>query len=124
MELIWVGTPTRGRRKLPLFYIEFWNCYELTVNHLPRTNNFLEAFHNAFHKTLGLVYPNIYRLLNALKTEQSLTNQRILRIESGELKQISSKTKQLSEKMQNVILNYENLNPLDYLSNILANFFF
>lgn len=40
---------TRNRRKKPRFDISMWNCFERVNQNLPRTNNSLEGWHNAFH---------------------------------------------------------------------------
>lgn len=65
------GYSTKIRRKLSLFDLNIWNCYEIHY-HLLRTNNFLETFCNTFQKTLSLVHTDIFSLLDALKNKQSL----------------------------------------------------
>ncbi|CAF0714736.1 unnamed protein product [Adineta steineri] len=40
---------TRNRRKNPRYNINMWNCFERINEDLPRTNNAIEGWHNAFH---------------------------------------------------------------------------
>lgn len=42
-------TMTRNRRNNPRFAISMWNCFERANHDLPRTNNAVEGWHNAFH---------------------------------------------------------------------------
>ena len=61
----------RRRRRPPLFSHEMWNKFEDVMRDLPRTNNAVEAWHNAFKKSLRgnhninicLTYADIYVML-------------------------------------------------------------
>lgn len=51
-ENTYIGKRVRNRpnmRQRPLFSIEWWNVHERVLLALGRTNNNLEAWHNAFH---------------------------------------------------------------------------
>ena len=75
-ETTYIGSVRgRGRQRRqtdPLFSKELWNVHEQVENDLPRTNNSLEAFHNAF--TAGInTHPNIWRFIWLLMKEESLS---------------------------------------------------
>ena len=40
---------SRNRRKNPRFSISMWNCFSRVDLDLPRTNNAVEGWYNAFH---------------------------------------------------------------------------
>ena len=40
---------SRNRRSNPRYVIQMWNCFSRVDLELPRTNNAVEGWHNAFH---------------------------------------------------------------------------
>jgi hypothetical protein len=46
----YVGRMRRNRRVNPLFLITMWNIRGRVADGLPRTNNSVEGWHNAFHR--------------------------------------------------------------------------
>ena len=71
-EDTWIGRSTRNRRRQPQYAHHLWNCSEAARKDMPKTNNAVEGWHNTFESTLDVVHPNIYKLLEAFKREQSL----------------------------------------------------
>ena len=43
------GKMSRNRRSHPRFAVPMWNCFSRISLDLPRTNNGVEGWHNAFH---------------------------------------------------------------------------
>ena len=58
--------PTWLNRQLP---VRMWNVFHSNV----RTNNQVESWHSRLNRTVGLVHPNVYRLLDSLRREQTFT---------------------------------------------------
>lgn len=56
-EKTWVGHFARNRFVAPLFSISLWNVYNLTLAFFPRTNNAVEAWHNAIAILFGVHHP-------------------------------------------------------------------
>ena len=58
-------------RKKPMFPIEFWNAYGRTIMNLPRSNNSIEGWHDAFAKRVAIVHPSVTKLAEKMHREQS-----------------------------------------------------
>lgn len=71
-EDTWIGRPQRGRRRLPLFSHDLWNCYDGVQESLPKTNNFIERWYRVFEQQISADNPNIWRFIKAIQLEQSL----------------------------------------------------
>ncbi|CAF4796187.1 unnamed protein product, partial [Rotaria sp. Silwood2] len=72
-EKTWIGEcKRRGTgRKRPQFSHELWNVYDRVINDLPRSNNAIEDWHNAFANRVAIAHPTISKLANKIIQEQS-----------------------------------------------------
>ncbi|CAF0991535.1 unnamed protein product [Adineta ricciae] len=68
-EVLDVRVMSRNRRKSPRISISMWNCFSRVHLDLPRTNNALEGWHNAFHNVVG-DHPSCYKFINNIKREE------------------------------------------------------
>lgn len=64
----------RGR---PLFNIDEWNMYDAVNNDLPRTNKAVEGWHNSYTSILEMTNPTIWKCIEAIRKEESLTRLKI-----------------------------------------------
>ena len=48
-----------------------WSVYERVPVDDPRTNNFLECWHNRFAGVVGVAHPDMYKFIKSLKSEQA-----------------------------------------------------
>ncbi|CAD5211690.1 unnamed protein product [Bursaphelenchus okinawaensis] len=75
MDRTWIGprgiSPGEPSRTA-LFDTDFWNCRQYTVQDLPRTNNHVEAWHNAIQQTIRQHHLTIEVLIKKLKQEEAL----------------------------------------------------
>lgn len=101
-----------------IFSLNMWNHF----NNLNRkTNNHLEGWHNKINRNLTEKHPNIYKLLNIIKTEQSAS---INKIKLSENVCVSPKTKRNVIWRNNYIskCNQEytigKINSMQFLSNV------
>ena len=69
-ESTWIGTSATN----PLFAHEMWNQHEATQLGLPRSSNIVEGWHHGFKSMLSCTKPAIWKFLNCLKAEQTLTD--------------------------------------------------
>ena len=69
----YLGRPmTNNRRRRPKFPLSWWNVYNRVQMDLPRTNNSVEGWHNAFQGSLSCCHPTVWLLIDALRREESL----------------------------------------------------
>jgi hypothetical protein len=54
----------------PVFSRHLWNHYNNMTEEAARTNNVAEAFHSAINKLVGAAHPNVFRLVQILKSQQ------------------------------------------------------
>ncbi|KAL3685756.1 hypothetical protein R1sor_003778 [Riccia sorocarpa] len=119
----WIGRPMRyGRlRRSPMFEIALWNQYEGTLSGLPRTNNSLEGWHRRFSTLLASSHPVIWKFVEGIKKEQSMTELKLAQLNAGAK---SSKGKKkyidLNQKILNIVSQYPCLSLDDYLSGLAA----
>ena len=83
MDYTWIGTSSRA----PLFNQWSWNQWDDTLLGIPRSSNIAEGWHNGFKSLVGCFHPTIWKLLEALKLEQAITDTKfcnhLMRIEES-----------------------------------------
>jgi hypothetical protein len=119
----YVGRLRRNRRANPLFPITMWNMRGRVADGLPRTNNSVEGWHNAFQSSVACHHPTVYTLVDHFRCEQDITEQTISRIQSGISSQAASKSKyvQLSRRLAAILPTYEGRDLKDYLRAVSHN---
>lgn len=85
----------------PLFKVELWNVYYRLNNDIPRTNNFCEAWHNAFSSMLNS-HPLIYKLIDALRREQQKTEAILIKLKTGASFYRKNKYIEYDERLKNI----------------------
>ncbi|CAF1078677.1 unnamed protein product [Brachionus calyciflorus] len=97
-----------------------WNVFDRTIDGMPRTNNNLEGWHNAFQSGLKS-HPHLLKLIDHLRMEQSETECEYVRLAAGKLTKRRPKYAIIEENLSNIIKDYSLDNILDYLKNISFN---
>ncbi len=83
-----------------------WNHYN---NDGPRTTNHVEGWHSKLNKLVGHPHPNIYRLLNVLKREQSHTEIRIVQLHANGISRPKKKAyRELEHRLQTLKDRFRN----------------
>jgi hypothetical protein len=54
-----------------MFPIALWNIHDRASTSLPRSNNSIEGWHNAFAKRVAVAHPTITKLTDRIRGEQS-----------------------------------------------------
>lgn len=103
------------RRLIPNFPIEIWNSYERFNNNMPRTNNSIEAYHNALQSSLSCSHPNIWMLISALKKEESLSKTKVMQFEVGRPIQRQKRYKDKNVRLENIVSRYDPENKVKFL---------
>ena len=74
-ESTWVGTSTTS----PHFSHDMWNQHDASLMLLPRSSTIAEGWQHGFHSMLSCSNPTLWKFLDALKSEQALTDQKLAR---------------------------------------------
>ena len=71
-EAIWIGSSDNR----PTFAHDMWNQNAAGCSLLQRSTNIAEGWHWGFNSMLGCANPTIWKFLDCVKAEQSLTDMR------------------------------------------------
>lgn len=120
-ESTYVGRRIHNLR--PRFDISIWNMFERLATDLPKSNNSVEAWHNAFAKTIQCHHPHLARFVTHLKKEQSTSEQYITRYRSGFRKEEynNSKYVQLRNRLRVLTAEYSFANVEQHLRGAARN---
>jgi hypothetical protein len=119
MEDNFIGRQRRGRRGQPRFAIRLWNQYLRVIDNLPRSNNALEGWHNAFNNVIGFAHPSVTKLARKLQQEQHSTQLHRRQLELGTT--TGKKKKEyvrINEALHTMVVHYNNRDPVTYLGDI------
>ena len=106
----------RGRRQRPVFDISLWSCYYRVVEDLPKTNNSLERWHHAFNRRVNIHHPNISKLIQKLRIEQSSTELIVEQAISGAYVSRGNKNYfWLKARLKKLLVNYDKEDGLQFL---------
>lgn len=115
----YIGRQRRGRRGQPRFALGLWNQYLRVLNDLPRSNNSVEAWHNAFNGSVSIAHPTVARLARKLQQEQHATA--ILRVQRATGQPPAKKRKaylRIDEALRTMVSRYSIGDSVSYLLNI------
>ena len=68
----YIGRSLRSREVPPKYSIDFWNARNRVLQDLPKANNGCEGFHSALASSITTTHPNVWKLLQSMRTEMSL----------------------------------------------------
>lgn len=110
MQTNWIGEKPRRTYKSGLFELDLWNVYELTLECFPRTNNNVEAWHNAIAVILG-IHPTVFKFIRGIKLEQDATEVLIGKLFGCfDISPVTNKkNEQVRERIFNVTKTYVNV---------------
>ena len=105
-------------RRPPLFSLDIWNVFHWTQHELPRANNSIERWHRAFQANVLACHPTIYRFLDILKCEESMTRVSILQTLGGHPPPpVRRRYVDCNERILKIVDNFSNMAPI-HLSRI------
>jgi hypothetical protein len=105
-----------------LFPIEIWNIYDRVSSNLPRSNNSIEGWHNAFATRVSIAHPCVSKLAEKIRREQSKFEVDIAQLRQGqEPKPKKVSYRKLDEKIKRLVDDYQNNNISEYLKNLALN---
>jgi len=96
--------------------------YERVIANLPRSNNSVEGWHNAFANRVVIAHPTIGKLTEKIRREQSKFEIDIVQLLQGhEPKPKKASYRKLDERVARVVNGYDVNNINQYLESIAAN---
>ena len=104
-----------------MFPIKLWNVHDRVSANLPRTNNSIEGWHNAFAKRVSIAHPTITKLADRIRREQSKFEIDVAQIQQGlEPKPKKKKYRLLDERIHRLVEDYSSADILQFLKNLAA----
>lgn len=115
----------RGKILSSRFPISLWNCHDLVLNEDPRTNNKIEGWHRGFSSKINRSHATIWKFLNTIQLEQSLTENKISDIRAKKIIKPNKNTVDIKrdERLFRIVTDYldSETNEIDYLNSIALN---
>ncbi|KAG8174187.1 hypothetical protein JTE90_021697 [Oedothorax gibbosus] len=119
----WIGRILRGnRRREPTFPLHIWNQNDNVKDSLERTNNSVEGWHNAFRLLVGSSHPTIWKIIEAFKKQQNVTEVKLVHYGRGDKKFQKKVYARVTKSLFHLVANYDSKDPLKFLSGIVHNF--
>jgi hypothetical protein len=124
-EDTWIGRPTANGRRAPRFSLDLWNVFDAVVDGLPKTNNACEGWHRGFMELVGGHHPTIWKFFKALKLEQSKNEMVVEQYLAGQAPPAGKKKyRDCAARIQRIVAQYDDLDPIDFLRALAHNFNF
>ena len=120
-ENTYIGQKRRGRRLIPPFPPTIWNVSDRVVSDQPRTSNAIEAFHNAMNKSVTNTHPSIWKLLDALKIEESLGALKMAQYRAKGREALLPKRKTYQDnddRIKHLVANYDQTKKMQFLRQV------
>ncbi|KAL5268243.1 hypothetical protein ACHWQZ_G002193 [Mnemiopsis leidyi] len=123
--MLWDSGYTVERRRSFMFgsidSVNLMNQYDAVLAGLPRSNNFVEGWHNGFQTLVGGSNPTLWTFLTALKKEENITFAKKVKKMMGEGPEAKRRKWRLyDERLSSIVTDFEQYDPMDYLSCIGA----
>ena len=109
-------------RKKPMFDHEFWNVHDRVIASVPRSNNSVEGWHNAFGRRVAITHPDIVKLAEKIRREQSKFEVDMAKILQGhDIKMKKACYRRLDERISRLVNAFDSSQVEEFLQNMAAN---
>ena len=116
------GFRRNAPRRVPLFSIDLWNMFHRCFDELPRTNNNIEGWHRGFKSSVRVDHPTFWKLVDALKKEQSLSRVHLMQACGGHPPPpVRRRYVDVNQRLLNLVDNFPNYEPIRYLRTVAYN---
>ena len=91
--------------------------YDVVLQDLPKTNNSVEGWHRGFEAQLTSYHPNIWKFLECIKREQTLSNAKIKQYIVGQEPPLKKRNyRDSAKRIKRIVMNYDANEPIiEYL---------
>lgn len=122
-ESTWLGIVQRGRRRRPIFDVDVWSVHTRVHDNLPRTNNSLEGWHQAFKNRLNVTHPTMPKLLKVIRSEQASNEMLIEQASIGiDISRPNKKYDAINDRIKTICRSYNKEEGLAFLRSLAHNF--
>ena len=106
-----------------MFDVDLWSVHTRVNNDLPRTNNSLEGWHQAFKKRLNVTHPTLAKLLRVIRNEQACNEILIEQAFAGiDISRPNKKYDAINDRMKSIFCSYDEVEGLTFLRSLAHNF--
>lgn len=99
-----------------------WNVYDRVTAAIPRSNNSVEGWHNAFASRVAISHPNIVKLAEKIRREQSKFEVDMVKIPQGhDIKMKKACYRRLDERITRLVNAFDASRMEEFLKNMAAN---
>ncbi|XP_043494097.1 uncharacterized protein LOC122519000 [Polistes fuscatus] len=102
--------------------VRLWNCHDVVLQDLMRTNNSLEGWHNSFNGKVRVNHASLSKYISVLKCEQSITE--CLLVQMNTRMTVAAKKKRIyvdvDLRLKNIVTDYDLAKKLQFLHDIAA----
>ena len=118
-ENTYIGTRDEfGSYSSPLFPIHMWNNFHLVAYGIPRTTNYVEAWHRAFASTVACHHPSFWKFCQSLILEQASVEMRQVQYFIGKPPSKSKNSLENEATLVNIVLNYYTRPVMTFLKSV------
>ena len=109
-------------RKRPMFDYEFWNVHDRVIASVPRSNNSVEGWHNTFGRGVAITHPDIVKLAEKIRREQSKFEVDVAKILQGhDIKMRKVCYRRLDERISRLVNAFDLSQVEEFFKNMAAN---
>ena len=102
--------------------MDVWSAYTRVQDNLPRTNNSLEGWHQAFKRRLNITHPTVSKLLKVIRNEQAANEILIEQTSMGiDISQTNKKYNIINDRIKAICNFYNKEEGLEFLRAIAHN---
>ena len=114
-----------GQRGMPMFPVPLWNVFRQVIDDHCRTNNHVEGWHRRFSSKIACHHPTVWKLINALKSEERQTAHAFERLVAGQgAPARKRKYVLLDQRLKRLVEEYEGRDQDEFLRGIAHNLTF
>ena len=105
-----------------MFDHEFWNVHVRVIASVSRSNNSVEGWHNAFGCRVAITHPDIVKLAEKIRREQSKFEVDMAKILQGhDIKMKKACYRRLDERISRLVNAFDSSQVEEFLQNMAAN---
>jgi len=115
-EKNYIGVKIRNKKSVK-FEPKLWNVCDATEENMPKTNNYLEGWHNRINSSISC-HPSLAKLIRLLKKEQQLTMFTVHQVDNYVIQPNTKTYIDKCERIKLIMKDYSKMDNNTYLKTI------